>query len=117
MRVLFDENMPHPLRRHFTGFIVRTVQEMGWAGVKNGNLLTLAEGQNFDVLLTFDRNLEHQQNMARRTIAIVIVAALDKRIPALLSMMPDILATVSAAQPGNIYQVEKPDTTVSASQP
>lgn len=59
-RVLFDENLPRLLAREFADFEVRTVPEVGWAGIKNGKLLRLAEAE-FDVFLTADKNLSYQQ--------------------------------------------------------
>ena len=55
MRVLLDECVPRPLRMEFHPQVVRTVGEMGWAGVKNGALLELASA-HFDVLFTVDRD-------------------------------------------------------------
>jgi hypothetical protein len=63
MRVLLDECLPRALRRELPGHEVKTVGEAGWAGVTNGELLTLAAG-HFDVLLTVDRSLEYQQSFA-----------------------------------------------------
>jgi uncharacterized protein DUF5615 len=65
MRILLDECMPQLLRRDIVGHEVSTVAEMGWAGIKNGKLLTLAEA-HFDVLLTVDRGIEYQQNFSGR---------------------------------------------------
>ena len=62
MRVLLDECVPRALRDDIPGHEVKTVAEVGWAGVKNGELLRLAAGQ-FDLLLTVDRSLEYQQNL------------------------------------------------------
>lgn len=75
MRILFDENVDRRLRRELPGFEVKTVPEMGWAGTVNGELLTLADA-SFDVLITADRNLRHQQNLAQlRRITIIILVA------------------------------------------
>ena len=70
MRVLLDECVPRQLRRELTGFEVHTVQDMGWAGVKNGALLELAATQ-FDVLLTVDRDLELAHAKARAKPALI----------------------------------------------
>lgn len=64
MRILLDESLPRELGRELTGHFVRTVVQMGWAGRKNGALLGLSSGE-FDLLLTADRNLEHQQNLTQ----------------------------------------------------
>ena len=61
MRILLDECVPRKLTRELPGHECRTVTEMGWAGIKNGRLLRLAENQ-FDVFLTADQNLQYQQN-------------------------------------------------------
>jgi predicted nuclease of predicted toxin-antitoxin system len=63
MRLLLDECTPHRLRHDFTGHMVATVDEAGFKGLKNGQLLAAAVG-NFDVLVTVDQNLPHQQNLA-----------------------------------------------------
>jgi uncharacterized protein DUF5615 len=62
MRVLLDECVPRALREELLGHEVMTVAEVGWAGVKNGELVLLA-ARRFDLLLTVDRNLEYQQNL------------------------------------------------------
>ena len=72
MRVLIDECLPRPLLTRLTGHDFRTVQEMGWGGVKNGALLVLAEPA-FDALLTADRNLQYQQNLKGRKLAILLL--------------------------------------------
>ena len=110
MKILFDENMPRPLRQHFIGHSVYTVQDMGWAGVTNGSLLALADAQNFNILLTFDRNLEYQQNLTGRKVAVIVIVASDKRVSALLPLVPDMLNAVANAQPGSIVQIKPPAT-------
>lgn len=105
MKVLFDEDAPRPLRRHLPGHVISTVQEMGWAGVKNGELLTRAEGQGFEVLLTFDQNLQHQQNLAGRRLGVLVIVVPNKRMQTLVPLVPDILAVLPAIQPGQVYEV------------
>lgn len=63
MKILLDECTPRILKRRLSGFEVATVQEMNWAGIKNGELLALAEDQ-FDVFITTDRNLRYQQKLS-----------------------------------------------------
>lgn len=70
MRILLDESVPAPLRRFFPNDQVETVQERGWAGVENGELLELAE-PNFDLLILADKNLRYQQNLTGRILAIL----------------------------------------------
>lgn len=72
MRVLFDQGTPVPLRFHFAGHTVETAYERGWSALRNGELLAKAEAE-FDLLVTTDRNLPHQQNLAGRKLAILVL--------------------------------------------
>ena len=74
MRVLFDQGTPAPLRQLLPGHEVATAYERGWSTLKNGELLAAAETQGFQVLVTTDTNLKYQQNLASRTIAIVVLS-------------------------------------------
>jgi len=73
MRILLDECVPRRLRRELPEHDVHTVAEMGWAGKKNGELLQSLAGQGFEVLLTVDQNLRHQQNLKAAGIAVVVL--------------------------------------------
>lgn len=85
---------------------VRTVQQMGWAGVKNGDLLRRAEG-SFDLFLTADKNLRYQQNLNGRHLAIVVLPS--NRLTVLRRVVADIKAVVTGVVPGKQDQyVELP---------
>ena len=73
MRVLFDQGTPVPLRRHLPGHEVVTVHECGWSTLANGELLDRAVTEGFEVFVTTDTNLRHQQSLAGRRIAIVVL--------------------------------------------
>ena len=70
MRVLFDQATPVPIRRFLVGHTVRTAAQQHWDTLQNGDLLTVAEHAGFDVVLTTDKDMQHQQSMAGRTIAV-----------------------------------------------
>jgi putative NIF3 family GTP cyclohydrolase 1 type 2 len=72
-RVLLDEDLPHKLRPPLSEFDVWTVARMGWAGIKNGTLLKQAQEESFDVFVTGDKNISHQQNLNRLTLGIVLL--------------------------------------------
>ena len=74
MRVLLDECVDRRILRHLTGHQVTPVSKRGWAGVKNGQLLALAE-KEFDVFVTMDRNLSFQQSLPKFGIALVVLRA------------------------------------------
>jgi predicted nuclease of predicted toxin-antitoxin system len=101
MRILLDESLPRELARELPGHFVRTVVEMGWAGRKNGELLRLASAE-FDLLLTADRNLEHQQNLARVGVGIAVLIGRTNRIEDLRPLLPALLAGISNVKPGQL---------------
>jgi len=107
MKVLIDENLPRKLAGYLNGHECQTVAECGWAGKKNGELLSLAESE-FDVLLTLDKNIPYQQDLKSARIAIVIVRARSNRIQDLLPVIPDCLAALQHVRPGQLTRVENP---------
>ncbi len=103
MRVIIDENVPHPLLRHFTHHSTTSVQNEGWAGIKNGELLNLIEGR-FDVFILGDKNLRYQQNLKGRHIAIVEIFTI--RWPHLQPFIPAVIAAVDSAIPGSYVIIQ-----------
>ena len=101
MRVLIDECLDWHLARGLPGHTVTSVQRMGWAGVKNGRLLALAE-QQFDVFLTGDRNVSFQQDIPQFRIAVVVLAAASTQLKDTLPLMPPLLAMLPQLQPGTV---------------
>lgn len=106
MRILIDECVPKALKSALAvdGFDCTTVQEAGWSGKENGELLALAEG-SFDVVITIDRNLRYQQNLTGREIALLIVCALSNRLADLQPHFPACIAALRTIQPGTVVQV------------
>ena len=102
MKILIDENLPRKLAGHLKGHECRTVAVCGWAGKKNGELLSLAEPL-FDVLLTLDKNIPYQQVKVGR-MAILIVRARSNRIQDLLPVIPECLATLKRIRPGQVVR-------------
>lgn len=87
MKVLLDECLPKKLTREVQADVIKTVPEMGWSGTKNGALLRLAE-REFDVFLTNDQNLEHQQNLKQLDLSVVVLVAPTNDIEDLKPLMP-----------------------------
>lgn len=106
MRVLLDECVPRKLKRAFPNHDCRTVPEAGFAGKKNGHLLSLAESAGFAVFFTLDTGLQYQQNMAGRTISILIVRAKSNRLSDLLLLVEPCLAAMESVEPGQVIRVE-----------
>jgi len=74
LRILLDENTPVALKLLLIGHDARTVRDMGWIGLENGDLLNAAEAAGFEIMVTADQNIHHQQNMTRRKIALVVLS-------------------------------------------
>lgn len=106
MKVLIDECVPRALKKLVTdhGPACRTVQEAGWAGKQNGELLSLAEAA-FDALVTVDTNLRYQQNLVGRKIAIVVLQSSSNRLDHLRQHFPAVLSALEKIKPGEIILV------------
>lgn len=107
MRVLFDQGTPVPIRQFLTHHSVRTAKEQQWTRLENGQLLDAAEANAFDVLLTTDKNIRHQQNLSHRRIAIVVLG--EPSWPILRSQVQRVVTAIDAATPGSYTEVEIPD--------
>ena len=103
--MLLDECVPRKLKSELPGHDVRTVTEMGWAGIKNGPLLRRA-AQEFDVFLTVDQGVEYQQNLFRLDLAIVVMVAATNDIDDVRSLMPRVRETLGSASAGSIIRVQ-----------
>ena len=106
MRVLFDQGTPLPLRTHLSDHQISSAYELGWGSLQNGELLQQAEAQGFEVLVTTDQNLKYQQNLANRTIAIVVLRATSW--PRIQKVLHTIIAVVTSAKPNSYAEVEIP---------
>jgi predicted nuclease of predicted toxin-antitoxin system len=73
MKILLDQGTPAPLRNLLPGHTIETAYERGWSNLKNGDLLTRAEAEGFDILITTDQNLRYQQNLSGWKISLVIL--------------------------------------------
>jgi predicted nuclease of predicted toxin-antitoxin system len=104
MRVLPDENIPHGLRNLLPKHEVVTVAHLNWTGTKNGELLKAAEDAGFDVMITSDRSIPYQQNMAGRKLAIVMLSTADWNLLKVAS--PQIAEAITMAPPGSFVRVD-----------
>jgi hypothetical protein len=106
VRVLFDQGTPAPLRHLLTGHEVATAYERGWSTLKNGELLASAESNGFEVLVTTDTNLKYQQNLATRTIAVVLIGTTSW--PRIRAAAEVVVAAVNASTRGSYAEVAVP---------
>ena len=105
MRVLLDENLDWRLVRYFDAdFQVTTVSQQGWKGMRNGELLERA-AVAFDALVTMDRGIEHQQNLRKYTIGVILISARSNRIEDIHPAMLRVNEMLREVQPGHVIHV------------
>ena len=105
MRVLLDENLPHKLRQLFEDNVeVVTVGHRGWEGKENGDLLRIAESE-FDVLVTMDQGIPHQQNLSGIKISIVLLEAESNRYEDLASLVSQVNTVLKTIKDGQVVRV------------
>ncbi len=102
LRILLDESVPRLVKTRLPALDIRTVQEMGWAGTKNGVLLALAEAQ-FNVFVTADKRLRYQQNLKDKQLAIVVLPS--NQAPIVAALLPIIEHVLQTIQPGMIVEI------------
>ncbi len=103
MRILLDACTPRPLRQFLPGHSVSTAQERGWGQLKNGALLRKAERQ-FDVFISTDQSLKHQQQVLGRTLAILVLPTNDW--PTIRRRGTEIAAKVATLKPGDFVELD-----------
>jgi predicted nuclease of predicted toxin-antitoxin system len=103
---LLDEHLDWRLARSFNdAHEVRSVRGMGWSGMRNGELLAVAENL-FDALITMDQNMQHQQHLLRYDLAVILLTTVSNRLKDTARMVPAIESVLSAGiEPGNLYLV------------
>jgi alkanesulfonate monooxygenase SsuD/methylene tetrahydromethanopterin reductase-like flavin-dependent oxidoreductase (luciferase family) len=106
MRILFDQATPVQIRKSLQDHIVITAEQQGWSRFSNGQLLRAAEDAGFDVLVTPDQNLPHQQNLAGWKIAVVVLEKANW--PLIRLALPEVVAAILAAKPGSFTLVSIP---------
>ena len=105
MNIILDECTPRIVKKRLPHIAISTVQEMGWAGIKNGALLKLAEAQ-FEVFITTDKNLRHQQNLAKIKLAFILLPT--NEVPIVAALVPDIEAALENIRIGDFIEIPYP---------
>jgi hypothetical protein len=105
VKLLLDECIDRRFAKEFPGHWTRTVPQMGWATIKNGTLLRLAE-KEFDVFATVDRNLAFQHPIPKFRIAVAVLRASSNRLNDLKPLVPLLLAALPSLQPGHVRTIE-----------
>src|SRR5437870_1074494 len=102
MRILFDQGVPLPLRKHLTNHVVETVFERGWSRLENGALLTAAEN-SFDLFITTDQQLRYQQNLAGRQMGVLVLTTTSW--PLIKEHTDKIIEAIDQIAPGEYREI------------
>lgn len=105
MKVLLDECIPRKFKNALPDHECQTVPEAGFAGQKNGVLLSFTEAAGFDLFFTMDNGLQYQQNLAGRSIAVLIVRARSNRLEDLLPHLEACGSIMSSIRPGEVRRL------------
>jgi hypothetical protein len=105
VRVLIDECLNWRLGRALTGHFCASVQQMGWNGIRNGELLRRMEQERIDVFITGDRNLQFQQHLPATQVAVVVLTAKSTRLAETMPLMAEVLARLPTLGPGTMTSI------------
>ncbi len=103
MKIIIDECVPHIVKKELPDHDIKTVQEMGWSGVKNGELLKMAAAE-FDVFITSDKNLRFQQNLGELKLGIILLPG--NQIPVIKALLPQIDEALNKTSPGSFMEIQ-----------
>ena len=103
MTILFDQGTPVPLRAALVGHTVDTAYERGWSTLSNGALLVAAEASSFDVFITTDQRLRHQQSLCGRRLAIIVLPRRAGRTSN--AMRETVVVAVASIRPGEYLEL------------
>lgn len=106
MKVLLDECLPLDFRRSFPGHDVHSAEWAGLKGKKNGDLLRDAELAGYEVLLTVDQGISHQQNLSGRKLSIILIRSRTNQLEELLPFVDAILNALESMIPGQTVPIE-----------
>jgi predicted nuclease of predicted toxin-antitoxin system len=104
VKVLFDQNVPRNLAHYLKAHEVTRSVELGWQGLKNGDLLDVAKGRGFDVMVTADRNLAYQQNLKGQRLAIDVLPS--GNWPLLKPVVAEVVEAIGESKPGGFTELK-----------
>jgi len=104
LKLLLDEGVPDIIKQRLSSFSIFSVKEMAWRGITNGKLLDLMSEHEFQIIITTDKNLPHQQNLAKRQISAILPA---NDIPTVVELLPEIAGAIDTILAGDFKLVGK----------
>ena len=107
MKILLDECVTKRLKKYLEEFEVFTVRALGLSGIKNGKLLAYCVENQFDILLTIDKNLMYQQDLDKYPVTIVVLNCFSSKIEELITFLPSFKSQVETLQKHKAYVIDK----------
>ena len=107
MKILLDECVTKRLKPHLTEFVVFTVSEMKWNGIKNGQLMVLCIDNGFELIITIDKNLIFQQNLHKYKLKVAVLNCLTSKLEELVLFIPSFKSQVDRLENYKAYIIEK----------
>ena len=107
MKILLDECVTKLLKKHLSSFEVFTVRELGLGGIKNGKLMAYCAENDFDILLTIDKNLMFQQNLEKYPVSIVVLNCVTSKIDELITFLPSFFTQIKEMKKHTDYLINK----------
>jgi predicted nuclease of predicted toxin-antitoxin system len=108
MKILLDECVTKKLRKHLNEFEVYTINDLGWRGKKNGELINLCIEHDFEIFLSIDKNLTYQQSLSGQLLIVVILNTSSSKIEELIKFLPGFKNQITAFKKGNAYLIDYP---------
>lgn len=105
MKILLDECVTKHLIPYLSHYQVSTVAKQGWSGIKNGELMTVTASAGFEVLITIDKNFQHQQNIGKYNLIVVVLDAPSSKLEILIQYLPLFEQRLSSFLKGNTYLI------------
>jgi predicted nuclease of predicted toxin-antitoxin system len=105
MKILADECLPVRIKSLFPDFILSTVNELGWSGLKNGDLLKKAVIENFEIFLTVDKKIIYQQNISNYKIGFIIIDVTQNKLEEIVPLKELVIESLQTIKPFEIVQI------------
>jgi predicted nuclease of predicted toxin-antitoxin system len=105
MKILIDECLPRKLKNALSNHDVQTVPQAGWAGEKNGELLSLMSDV-YDVFITVDSNMQYQQNLADMSVGFILLSAKNNKLETPLPLISDVEIALETIESGQLIMIE-----------
>ena len=107
MKILLDECVSKRLKNYLEEFEVFTIRELDLSGIKNGKLMKYCVQNNFDILLTIDKNLMYQQNLNKYPVTIVIFNSFTSKLEELTTFLPSFKLQIEDMEKYKAYIIDK----------